>query len=175
MKKFNYSKIFSKKRILFCLFIVAIFVNIRISGYLLCLSYLYNVIRYTILALLFICYYSFRRSIDNSAIFALTIWIIFNGLSFYYIYSYAQKNGQFITSVQVSSYVKGGGKQSSRIVYYYKGEKQFLYYSTPQLDSLADCTHNPEDKIELKLKLSEFSPSIYYINDFDVKIKKCPK
>ena len=87
----------------------------------------------------------------------------------------SQKNECFTTPpCKVTCYSKRTGKSaSSGIVYIYNGEKQFLRYTNKQLDSLDNAgVKNWGDIIELRLTLSKVCESIYYVNDFSVKIKK---
>lgn len=155
---------------------VAILIDTKISHSFLCLNYLYGVVKFTILALLFaLCYYGMKKTIEKSIIFSFFIWTGMDSLSYWGMFYYSQKNDCFITSpCKVTSYIKEGGKsQYFGINYIYKGEKQHLYYTCSQLDSLADAgKKNWEDKIDLRLKLNKVCESIYYINDFNIIIKK---
>lgn len=156
--------------------VVALFVNAYISENILCLNYLYGGIKYTILVLLFIfCYYGIKKTIEKSIIISFLTWGVLNCLSYWAIFYFSQKNECFITApCKVTYYSKQAGKSPSYgINYIYKGEKQYLHYTNKQLDPLDDAGEkNWEDKIDLRLKLSKFSESIYYINDFYVTIKK---
>lgn len=155
---------------------IAMFINSHISDNLLCLNYLYGGIKYTILVLLFVlCYYGIKQTIEKSIIISFLTWTVLNVLSYCAMIDRSQKNERFTTPpCKVTCYSKRTGKSaSSGIVYIYKGEKQFLRYTNKQLDSLDNAgVKNWGDIIELRLTLSKVCESIYYVNDFSVKIKK---
>ena len=154
---------------------IAMFTNSHISDNLLCLNYLYGGIKYTILVLLFVlCYYGIKQTIEKSIIISFLTWTVLNVLSYCAMIDRSQKNECFTTPpCKVKSYVKKTSRSSSYVVYFYQGEKQFLRYTNKQLDSLDNAgVKNWGDIIELRLTLSKVCESIYYINDFSVKIKK---
>lgn len=157
-------------------FTVAVLIGIKVSHAFLCLNYLYGTIKYTILVLLFVfCFYVIKKTIEKSIIISFLTWAVLNCLSYWAMYYYSQKNDCFITSpCKVTSYVKEGGKSPSfGINYIYKGEKQHIHYTNELLDSMYDAgVKNWEDIIDLRLRLNKVCESIYYIDDFSVKIKK---
>ena len=157
-------------------FTVAVLIGTKVSHAFLCLNYLYGTIKYTILVLLFVfCFYVIKKTIEKSIIISFLTWAVLNCLSYWTMYYYSQKNESFTTPpCKVVSYVKEGGKSPSfGINYIYKGEKQHIHYTNEQLDSMYDAgVKNWEDIIELRLKLNKVCESIYYIDDFSVKIKK---
>ena len=156
--------------------VVALFINSYISQNLLCLNYLYGGIKYTILVILFMfCYYNIKRTVEKSIIISFLTWIVLNGLSYWAIYYFSQKNECFTTPpCKVTYYAKQTGKTASYgINYIYKGEKQNLHYTNKQLDSLADAGEkNWGDIIDLRLRLNKVCESIYYINGFSVTVKQ---
>ena len=158
---------------------IALFIDSDISENLLCLNYLYSSVKYTILLLLFVfCYYGIKQTIEKSIIISFLVWTVLNSLSYWTMYYYSQKNECFITPpCKVTSYLKETGRSPSfGINYIYKGERQHLHYTNKQLDSLDDVGEkNWGDVIDLRLKLNKVCESIYYINDFNVTIKKRPK
>lgn len=163
----------SKGQILAITIVTSLVLDYKMSSDLLCLNYWYKGIKYSLLILLFCFFYYFlKKTIETRILVSFIIWFVLDCAVFYCIYTSSQSNGFFVTTCPVSSYVKTGGKSSPYLVYYYKGVKQFLQYQNQQLDSLhSSGNYNPEEKIELRLNLSEFCPSIYYMNDFEVIVK----